>query len=404
MQASKTSGCLACVGLQSQADQQEDIYLIPLPQGEPVALRRLVPREKNALRYGVPGFCWDLKFSSDGSKLLFLADEDGESQVEALRQGYITTKGMDLFVADLVHPRIQRVDPFTNSPKAYDGYYDWSKGDQYIVVVREGELLLIEALEFEKNRWRHWKLSSQAGRFWFSPDRERIYFESRGFKRLEWVECCPRAKPHPLPLLPPGSQIMKVLPHKEGVLVISHPYIGPIGGYNPPVAKEVWFWRHGDKAFHHAGTLPRGLEIGALLSYSRSPKELLVWKPFTMYDPKRGEWANKTPQDTSIHIGKWSEKDGSIKWNNVFYQSSTPATGVFVVYSFEQTAPLLLIGDHKANWIQVGLLDVLSLDVKWIRSLAWGRLWAWTPHCIFSNLRGYARLEPNYREIVDIHL
>lgn len=386
MQVSKTAGCLACVGFQSQVDRQEDIYLIPLPQGEPMALSRLVPREKNTLRYGVPGFCWDLKFSSDGSKLLFLADEDGESQVETLRQGYITTKGMDLFMADLVHPCIQRIDSFTNLPKAYDGYYDWSKGDQYIAVVRKGELLLIEALGFEKkNRWRHWRLSSQVGRFWLSPDRERIYFESRDFKRLEWVACHPRAKPQALPQLPSGNQVMNVFPHTEGVLVLSHPYMGPVVGYNPPVAKEVWFWRHGDKAFHQVGTVPRGVEIGTLLSHASTPRELLVWKPFTVYDPKRGEWVNKTPQDPHIHIGKWSEKDGGVKWHKLPYQSPTPATTLFVVYQFEQTVPLLLIGDHKANWIQVGLLDVSSLKVEWIRSVAWGNRWAWTSHCVSRN-------------------
>lgn len=94
------TGCLVYYAQPAGANKG-DIFLLPLPDGEPVALSQIIPSHKNALRYKTPGFCWDLKFSSLGNRFLFLADEHGESQLEALKQAYLTTEVMRLFAADL---------------------------------------------------------------------------------------------------------------------------------------------------------------------------------------------------------------------------------------------------------------------------------------------------------------
>lgn len=375
MHNGKITGCLVFWDvLRSGTPVPGDIYLIPLPQDEIIALSQLVPRERNAMRYAVPSFCLDIKFSSDGSRFLFLADEVGESQRKALQQGLITTEGLRLFMADLVHRRIERIKLSSEPSKVYH-QYDWASTDRYIVAVQNAELVLYE---YREGKWRSWLLSDWAGRFWLSPDRERIYFEGRGYRYLKQVECRPRAKPRSLPSIPPGNQIMNVFPQKEGLLILSHPFIGHIVGYNPRMPKKMWCWQEGWKTIEEVGTIPGELEIGPFLPNARA---LLVWKPFTKYDSNRGEWVNINPRRPLIRIGLWSSTNGKIRWTNLPCSSMpTPPTSLSVVYREQQPIPLLLIEDPKANWTQIWGLDVTSLCVERIRHLKWvGRLWTWTP-------------------------
>lgn len=375
LEALQYLGCIACrAGYEAGATEKEkDIYIVPLPHGDPVGLLgRFIPRVRNALRYQYPGLCGELRFCTRGDRLLFLADEVNEPDLEATRAGYLSTRGMDLWVADLRQKRVWCIQPSFSSTlrrEEYSWYYDWAgRADQYVLAKRGQHLLLIEP---SNNTTRYWLLYENIGNFWVSTDRVRVYCEGAG-EHLLVLECTPKPVARSLPPLPRSNRIYTLFPTYKGVIVLTYRITGHEPKEEVPVtsAKTVWEWEEAAKSFRKIGSIPEGVEVSG---FSESAGVLFIWKPFTKY--------NREHEDPAVEVGAWSRRDNKIRWLSVRLGDRLAApTSLVILSDPRKRFALLLLGNPYSDWMEVGVLEPDPLRVAWLRRLWWSSHLAWTPY------------------------
>ncbi len=412
----KVRGCLAYRKYSSDISPRE-IYLLPLPEGNPIALSEWVPIENNALRIkiggtlqGAPGRVGDLLFAPTGDQLLLLADRQTEWEdlvgptTDADELFY---RGLELYLADLRRRFISRLTlgaPFKRQGAIYsqgvvivrhataDQDYStisWTAQGQ-IVATRGGKLLLIDPQAWHRNpnhiaqlNKDFWILTDNAQWHTLTPDLREAYFLNRKGTRLGFVSCERDAKVRWLPpIAQEHGKVETAFPTDMGLMVVT---VVPkeVGGYGP---QTLWAWSRGQTSYRQVGHLPSDVEVGA---YLHKRNAFLVGERLTRYDERVQSFVPRYENRSWFRLGLCSARSGKVQWFRIDHpEESVPATEINLLQIPNQGSLLVVQGSNfhpdeekRQDWAWIGVLDVSTMRVEWVRRFQYNEVWAWSPRC-----------------------
>ncbi len=390
----KTRGCLAYRGYFDDRSPN-DIYLLPLPDSNPIALSEWVPIEKNALRiriggilHGAPGRAHSLKFAPTGDQLLFLGDRQTEWEEiihPRLTIDELMFHRVKLYLADLRRRTISHLDIGGAFKEQDYRTCDWT-AQGLITATRGNTLLMIDPYAWQKDpnhiaqsNKDFWVLTNDAQWHAMTPDRRGAYFLNRRGRRFGYMSCERNAKVRWLPAIPHGhgeAREALTFPTDTGLMFAT---ITPkeAGGYG---SKTLWAWQRGETSYRQVSRVSSDV---AIVSYLHERSAFLLSDELTKYFDiprfKDRSW---------VRLGLCSARSGKIDWFRVDHpQEAVPATGLQVLQSSHPGSPIVVLTgrDRRKSpqdwWSWIGVLNVRTMLVQWVRRYWYGEVWAWSPRC-----------------------
>ncbi len=381
------NGWLACRGAQWE---QGEVFFVPLPQGEKVALSRWVPRERNPFRvgrhfYGYPGRLHLLRFAPSGRYFLMLADRPTDWEdtfMSHLREAHFSLEGLHLYVADLRERTITRTDLTTYKLMHTHQTYicaDWTADDR-IVAVFNGNLVLWNpqtnsgdstAADGIRCLWMH---PDRRAFFVYNVEKNRFGFVNiRTIRDIVWLPPLPKGHV----LIYDGYRLPKyVYPTREGIVFctvntsgrrIGSPEARAAwykGEVNPPT---VWFWQFGKRGYSAVGRLPKNMETAGVAT---SKDMLVLVETCERFDKSHGWWVPRfeSGEPSLLRVGCWELKSGRLRQTTIKIPSSIRPLLSVVTICHPSVPDVLMIFNTK-GLAKVGFLNVAKMQMGWVRDL-----------------------------------
>ncbi len=308
--------------------------------------------------------------------------------------------GMELYLADLRRRSISRL----NLGRAFEekdySTCDWT-AQGLITATRGNTLLMIDPYAWQKDpnhiaqsNEDFWVLTNDAQWHALTPDRRGAYFLNRRGRRFGYVPCERNAKVRWLPAIPQGhgeAREALTFPTDTGLMFAT---ITPkeAGGYG---SKTLWAWQRGETSYRQVNRVSSSVSV---VAYLREKHAFLLGDELTQY--AEGPGIVPRFKDRSwVRLGLCSVRSGTIQWFRIDHpEESLPATEINLLQIPNQGSLLVVQGSNfhpdeekRREWAWIGVLEVSTMRVEWVRRFQAGLYWDWTPRCDWLSLERVGR-------------